>query len=334
MKKIELLILGLHDVKNFLNMKEVIREIQKVFESHGRKSVVLSDPIKIVLPLEPSINGHFVAMPAYIDFGQESVAGVKWISTFPDNPKKHGLLTSSAIVIINDPWTGVPVCMLEASLLTAYRTAASTAVGALYLAKRNSRVVGIIGASFQGRYQLLALAETFHLEECKLFDLDKRAAETYQSEMGAQLPGLKIKICDSYEEVTSGSDIVVTATTSSYPFFEGQWCEKGMLLVSIAAGPELKIEVLKRANKIVVDTLNGCMHLGGLAPYFKSGRLKEEDIYSELGEIVVGRKKGREDDEDMILYVHSGIGTEDVAIARKIYQLAKSQGKGTMLYLT
>ncbi|MFX0198672.1 MAG: ornithine cyclodeaminase family protein [Candidatus Hodarchaeota archaeon] len=333
MKKLEVLFLGQDEVKNFLNMKQVIAEIRKVFESHGRESFVLPDPIKILLPLEPSINGHFVAMPAYIDLNQKSVAGVKWISTFPDNPKKHGLRTSSAVVIINDPWTGVPVCLMEASLLTAYRTGASTAVGASYLAKKDSHVIAIIGASFQGRYQMLALAEIFSLNECRVFDIDNKAAGIFRSEMLERLPGTEIKICESYEEAISGSDIVVTVTTASSPFFEGRWCEQGMLLVSMAAGPELKPEVLDRADKIVVDTISGCMHLGELAPYFESGQLKERDIYSDLGRIVVGKKKGRENEDEIILYVHSGVGTEDVAVARKIYELAKAHGKGTMLSL-
>lgn len=333
MKKLEVLFLGRNQVRSFLNMKQVIAEIRKVFESHGRGSVVLPDPTKTVLPLEPSINGHLVAMPAYIDLKQESVAGVKWISTFPDNPKQHGLPTSSAIVIINDPWTGIPVCLMEASLLTAYRTSAATAVGASYLAKKDSHVIGIIGASFQGRYQLLALAEIFNLNECRVFDVDKMAAETYRSEMLERLPGTGIKICGSYEETISGSDIVVTATTAPSPFFEGRWCEEGMLLVSIAARPELKPEVLDRADKIVVDTINGCMHQGALALYFDSGQLEETDIYSELGQIVVGEKKGREDEKEIILYVPIGVGTEDIAVARKIYELAKAQGKGMMLSL-
>ena len=333
MHKLEILFLGQKDVKNFLDMQQVIPKIKKVFENHGRASVILSDPVKIVLPLEPSINGHFVGMPAFIDLKEKSVAGVKWIGTFPDNPKQHGLPPSSAILIINDTRTGVPVCFMEASLLTAYRTGASTAVGASFLAKKDSHTIGIIGASFQGRYQLLALAEIFNLNECKVFDINKNAAETYRSEMLEQLSCTEIKICRSCEEVVSGSDIVVTATTSPFPFFEGQWCEKGMLLVSIAAKSELKPEVLDRADKIVVDTISGCMHQGALVPYFKSGLLKEKDIYSELGQIVVGEKKGRENEKEIILYVPIGVGTEDIAVAMKVYELAKAQGKGTMLSL-
>ncbi len=335
MKKLEVLFLGRDEVMHFLNMGQVISEIEKVFEGHGKKSVVLSNPSKIVLPLEPSINGHFVALPAYIDLKQESAAGIKWISTFPGNPKQHGLHTSSAIVILNDPNTGFPVCLMEALFLTAYRTGAATAVGASRLANKDSHVIGLIGASFQGRHQLLALAEKFNLYECRVYDIDPKASETYRAEMLGKLPGMEIKICRSYEEAVSGSDIVVTATTylPPTPFFEGAWCKEGMLLVSIAAGPELKPEVLSKANKIVVDTIDGCMHQGALFPYFKSGQLKEKDIYSELGQIVVGEKKGRENEDEFILYVPIGVGTEDVAVASMVYKLAKAQGKGEMLSL-
>ena len=105
------------------------------------------------------------------------------------------------------------------------------------------------------------------------------------------------------------------------------------MVVSIAAGSELKLEVLNKANKIVVDTIDGCMHQGALFPYFKSGQLKEEDIYSELGQIVIGKKKGRENEDEFILYVPIGVGTEDVAVASMVYKLAKAQGKGKMLSL-
>jgi ornithine cyclodeaminase/alanine dehydrogenase-like protein (mu-crystallin family) len=335
MGKLEVLFLGQSEVIDFLNMKQMISEIEKVFEAHGKGSVVLPNPVKSLLALEPTINGHFVAMPAYVDLEQGSSAGVKWISTFPDNPKRHGLSTSSAIVIINDPRTGIPVSLMEASLITAYRTGAATAVGALYLANKDSHVLGIIGASFQGRYQLLALAEIFDLKECKVYDIDETAAVTYKSEMARQLPSINILICKSYEEAVEESDIVVIATASLTvsPFFEARWCKKGMLLISITAKSELKSDVLDKVDKIVVDTIDGCMHQGALHPYFLRGRLKEKDIYSEIGQITVGEKKGRENEEEFILYVPMGVGTEDIAIAEKIYELAKQKGKGTMLSL-
>jgi ornithine cyclodeaminase/alanine dehydrogenase-like protein (mu-crystallin family) len=106
-----------------------------------------------------------------------------------------------------------------------------------------------------------------------------------------------------------------------------------MLLTSITAKSELKPEVLDKADKIVVDTIDGCMHQGALYPYFRSGRLKEKDIYCEIGQIVVGEKKGRENEDEIILYVPMGVGTEDIAAARKIYEIAKQKGWGTMLSL-
>jgi ornithine cyclodeaminase/alanine dehydrogenase-like protein (mu-crystallin family) len=335
MGKLEVLFLGQREVLSVLNMKQMISEIEKVFEGHGKGSVVLPNPIKSLLALEPTINGHFVAMPAYLDLEHGAAAGVKWISTFPDNPKRHGLSTSSAIVILNDPRTGIPVCLMEASFITAYRTGAATAVGALHLANKDSHVLGIIGASFQGRYQLLALAEMFDLKECKVYDIDQNAAAAYKSEMMRQLPSIKVHICKSYEEAVQESDIVVIATASLTlsPFFEGRWCKKGMLLISITAKSELKPEVLDKADKIVVDTIDGCMHQGALYPHFKSGRLKERDIYCEIGQIVVGEKKGRETEDEIILYVPMGVGTEDIAVAKKIYEIAKQKGWGTMLSL-
>jgi ornithine cyclodeaminase/alanine dehydrogenase-like protein (mu-crystallin family) len=335
MGKLEVLFLGQREVLGALNMKQVISEIEKVFKGHGTGSVVLPNPVKSLLALEPTINGHFVAMPAYLDLEQGAAAGVKWISTFPDNPKRHGLTTSSAVVILNDTRTGIPVSLMEASLITAYRTGAAAAVGALYLANKDSRVLGLIGASFQGRYQLLALAEVFDLKECKVYDIDENAAATYKSEMERQLPSVKVHICKSYEEAVEESEIVVIATASltPAPFFEGRWWKKGVLLISITAKSELKPEVLDMADKIVVDTIDGCMHQGALYPYFKSGRLKERDIYSEIGQIVVGKKKGREKGDKFILYVPIGVGTEDIAVAKRIYEIAKQKGWGTMLSL-
>lgn len=335
MGKLEVLFLGQREIIDFLNMRQMISEIEKVFEGHGKGLVVLPNPVKSLLALEPTINGHFVAMPAYVDLEGGPSAGVKWISTFPDNPKRHGLNSSSAIVILNDPRTGIPVSLMEASLITAYRTGAATAVGALYLANRESHVLGIIGASFQGRYQLLALAETFDLKECKIYDIDENAAATYKSEMAKQLPSIKIHICKSYEEAVAESDIVVIATASltPSPFFEGRWCKKGMLLISITAKSELKPEVLDKADKIVVDTIDGCMHQGALYPFFIEGCLKEKDIYCEIGQIAVGKKKGRENRDEFIIYVPMGVGTEDIAVAGKIYKMAKQKGKGIMLSL-
>ena len=328
-ESIEFLYLSKKDIeKTDIDMKTTIRVIEDVFRAHYERKVKL--PTKIQLYVEKCPDSYFMAMPAYLEY--LDVCGMKWISGYAHNPKKHNLPASIGTIVLNDAKTGVPIAVMDGTLITALRTGAVTAVGSRYLAKDGSQSIGIVGASVQGRYQLIALNEVFEIKEVKIFDTNNDATRRYLEEMTRKLK-LNIKAVGSYEELVKGTDIVVTAARTTEPYFHGKLIipNSGVFISAVTGG--FFPNVLKKIDKIVCDEWEHWKHLEWLSDFYKQGLINEKDIYAELGEIVAGKKPGRETNEEVILFAHMGMATEDVALAYKIYQLARNKGLGRKLEL-
>jgi len=321
------LLLSQKNLTELLNMKDTISTVENVFKAHGEGKVVM--PPKLTLDLGesgnwPGYNAFMNAMPAYI--GTVDIAGLKWAGGFWENPKR-GLSSIMAIIVLIDPKTGVPLVVMEGSYITALRTGAATAVGAKYLAKRNSSVVGMIGAGTQAEYNLEALNELFNIEEVRVSSRSKESALRYANKMHKKL-GLNLKQMDTAREAVKGADIVVTATTSKQPILKQEWIQPGTFIAAIGSYQEVDDDVAKKADKIVVDNLEQVKHRGSLRIMFDKGILTADDTYAELGEIVAGKKRGRETDREVILLVPIGMGSEDVAVAYLAYKRAKEKKMG------
>lgn len=324
MKKIEMLFLSLKDVQSAgLTMRESIEIMEKVFQAHGKGKVTM--PAKISLDFDGGRIGFKNAMPAYVR--AIGAAGIKWAGGFWNNPKKYGLPSISAIIILDDVKTGFPIAIMEGSWITAMRTGAVTAVGAKYLARKDSNIIGIVGAGVQGRYQLMALNELFNIKKVKIADKSKEAGEAYAKEMNKKL-GLNIRYVQNVEEAVRDSDVLVTATTSHKPFVKSEWLKEGNFTCAIGSYREIEDDVVLKADKVVVDNLEQCMHRGNLSEMFERCIITEKGIYAELGEIVACRKKGRVSNSERTLLVPIGMGSEDIATASRIYQIAIKKGLG------
>lgn len=321
------LLLSHKDLIELLNMKDAISTVESVFRAHGENKVVM--PPKITLDLGelgswPGYNAFINAMPAYI--GTLDVAGMKWAGGFWENWKKS-LPSVMGIIILINPKTGVPLAVMDGAYITALRTGAATAVGAKYLAVKDSSIIGLIGAGTQARFQLKALHELFNIREVRVFSRPVESAMRYVDEMHDEL-GLNLKKMDTVKEAVKGADIIVTATTSKKPFLTPEWLKLGSLTVAIGSYQEVRDEVPKRADKIVVDNLEQVKHRGSIRSMFERGYLTEKDIYGELGEIVAGKKRGRETDNEIILFVPIGMGSEDVGMAYLAFERAEKKGLG------
>jgi len=327
----EIVVLSQEDVIKIIpSMKEIVETIEEVFRAHGENRAVL--PSKTYLNLHEAYRGHFTALPAYIETSTISAAGIKWLSNFDNNIEKYNLPAIMATIALNDPITGRLKAIVDGTLLTGIRTGAATAAGAKYLARKDSDIVAIIGASFQGRYQLMALNEAFNINQVRVYDIIKGTCRKYVKEMTEKLK-LDIREANSSKDAVKEADIIVTATRTPEPFFDKTWCEPGMLIVSIGSMPELRSNILQSLSKIVIDSIDGCKHLGSLSPFFSQGLLTEQNIYATIGEIVSNKKAGRETDTEIILYVPMGMGTEDVATAYKIYEIALDKDVGQRVHL-
>lgn len=328
-EEVEILYLSEKDVElTGLGVKETIEIIKKVFRAHGQGNAIV--PAKITLDM--SITGKYSssgnAMPAYV--GSLKIAGIKWVGTNWSNPQRHNLPSLFATIILTDPTTFASVAIIGGRWITAMRTGAVTAVATNYLARKNSEIVCILGAGYQGKHQLLALNEVLKIKEVRIADIIREAREKYAEEMSQKL-GLIVKPAEDIKEAVKGADVIVAATTADKPLVKYEWIKKGCFICAIGSYQELDYRVTKSMNKIVVDHLKQTMHRGELSKWFAKGLLSERDVYAELGDIVAGKKPGRESDIENILCVPIGMGSEDVAAAYRVYQLAKEKGVGQKL---
>ncbi|MFC1995483.1 ornithine cyclodeaminase family protein [Chloroflexota bacterium] len=175
-----MLILGKRKVAELLSMGEALKAVESAFKLEADGKAIV--PPKLFLDL-PVYHGDFRAMPAYIN----GSAGIKWVSAYPDN-WRHNLPSVMATIILCDPDTGRPLAITDGTYITSMRTGAAGGTAVKYLARRNSSVIGIIGAGTQARAQLLAIGEVLpRIKEVKVFDQRRQASQKYAEEMGAKL---------------------------------------------------------------------------------------------------------------------------------------------------
>jgi alanine dehydrogenase len=314
------------DVESILDMKGALEAVESGFREMGLGQIEM--PPRVYLHFE-KYNGVLIAMPAYIK-GLDA-AGVKIVTVHSENPAKYKLPSVIATIILNDPTRGTPLAIMDGTYITALRTGGAGACGAKYLSRKDSKVAAIIGLGVQGRSQLMGLCEVRDIEKAKVFDAVPAAKRRYAEEMSAKM-GLDIEVADSVEAAMKDADIVVTCTPSPKPILRGEWIEKGTHVSAIgadtAAKRELDSSVFKRVDKVVVDFTPQALIVGDFAAPISEGVIKQEDIYAELGEIVVGKKRGRERSDEVTLFKATGMAIQDVGTAFKVYNMAKQRGIG------
>ena len=295
------------------------------------------DPPKSVLrwsedPEMESVRGRINFLSAYLG-GDIDAVGMKWIGSFPAN-RDLGIPRATALIILNDPTTGVPVALMEGSIISAVRTGAMTGIAARYLARSDTSSVGIIGTGVQSRAQLLALCAVLeHIREVKVYNRTRAAAIRFATEMETRT-GKSITVVDSPEEAVRGLDLALVATTAHEPLMKGAWLSPGMLSIQFS-GNECDFEVVRRAEKIVCDQWETVKHRGITTPavMHRLGLLEDGQIHADLGEIVTGKKAGRETPDELIHFAAIGLGVNDVAVASMVFQTAMEMGIGTPLSL-
>ena len=320
------LLLSKDDLQKVLDIKVALATTKEVFRAHGNNEVVM--PAKVTLDLGesdawPHYNAYVNSMPAYV--GPFDIAGIKFAGGFWDNPRK-GLASIMGMIMLIDPRTGIPLAIMEGSLITGLRTGAATAIGLEYLASDNA-IVGLLGSGVQARFIVEALNELLKIKELKINDKIGERARELEVYSRQQL-GVNATVVSNGEQAVENSDIIITATTSKQPVVTSRKLKKGATIAAIGSYREIDESVVKMADKIVVDSLEQTKHRGTLKDFFDKGVIGERQIYAEIGEIMVGKKKGRESDEELILYQPIGMGSEDVALGKVAFDLASKESLG------
>ena len=321
-------ILNMNELKQILTMSDVLNLVEKAFEERGLHQVQM--PPKPYLFFN-KFDGDLRVMPAYLETLNE--AGVKMVNVHTTNPSKYNLPTVIATIVLFDPETGIPVCIMDGTHITAMRTAAASGIATKYLAKKDARVVAIIGAGYQAPFQLEALKEVMKIESVRIFSIIEKEAEEL-AQMAKAKMGLEAQKVNSARDAVVGSDVVVTVTPVREPVVKEEWVKAGMHVNAIGADApgkeELETSILSRA-KIVIDDWEQASHSGEINVACSNRIITRNNIYAEIGEIVVGDKRGRVSDDEITVFDSTGLAIQDVITAFHAYRIAEEKGMGMEL---
>lgn len=324
MKKVEFLYLSQKDVVAVgLTMKDAISIVEAVLTEHALQ--------KFENPPKPGIHtleGAFIhAMPGFLP--RKKAAGMKWVSGYSDN-YQYDLPSIMGLIVLNDIQTGQPLAVMDGGHITALRTAAASAVSAKYLAAEDAACLGIVGTGVQGRFNLLSLTEVLpRIEEIKIYDTSQTVLAEFIT-AAKEHPSLNIVTCSSARDVIEGADVIVTATGHlEERVYREKWVKAGALVLPVhTRGWEQTM--LNQAEKIVVDDWEQINKaLGGSDGYYSP----LPELHAELGEVVVGKKPGRENSTERILNFNFGMAIHDVYMATEVLKRAQAKGIGMMLPL-
>jgi len=323
------LILSASEVLSCLDIDEIFGVVEETFRETGLGRTIL--PPKLFMYFTGEGHNDFMfAGPASVPSAK--AVGVKIVTGYKNNPEKFKLPHILAVMVLTDPENGYPLALFDGTHLTTFRTGAMTAVAAKYLARPDAEILAIIGAGTQGRSAARALSRIFSFREIRIHDIHSPVAEKLGEEMGPLLK-LPILVSSQAKEAVEGADIIVTVTSSEGELVRDEWIKPGSFIASVGSYPELESALPKNVEKLVVDDRTQARYRGELWKGYERGEFADGMIYAELGEIVSGKKKGRETREERTLACLTGVGTLDVAVARRVYERALKRKLGLWVAL-
>jgi ornithine cyclodeaminase/alanine dehydrogenase len=285
------------EVESLLKINECIEAVENAFKMAALGKAMTPGVLAI-----HAQNGGFHTKAGILHLERDYFVA-KTNANFPQNMKLHGLPTIQGVVVVSDASNGRLLALMDSIEITIIRTGAATAVAAKYLARKDASIVSIFGCGNQGKISLRALMHVRAIKTAYVYDIDLSVAQEFVRELGEEL-GISIKVAESISTAVSQSDICITCTTSKKYFIQKENVQPGTFIAAVGSDSEDKQELdplILSSNKVVVDLLVQCEKIGELHHALDLGIMKREQVYSELGEIIAGQKKGRETDDDRAL---------------------------------
>ena len=310
-------------------MATIMEVVEDGLHAHGRREVVL--PPKSHIHLDDRYNGHFNVLVGWS--GPVDTAGVKVVGDYVDN-YRHGLPSEVGLLTLFDPRIGIPKAIMDATDITTHRTGAVTGIGAKYLARKSSKIVGHLGARGSAFSNIESLMQVFDIEEVRITSKRPETRERLADEIRSRL-ALNAVACDSAEDTVRDADIVVEATRleKAAVLIDDAWLKPDCLLVTYGWVMATDPATVQRASKVVVDDWEQCCKGGQLYPMIESGELTRDSLHGEIGEVVAGAVSGREDGDGIIVYWHRGFAISDIMLGSRVLGEAENRGVGTVTTL-
>ncbi len=315
-----------------LDDEEILDAVERSLALQGRGETVNGD--RTHLHPRAGVEGHFNVLRGWLG-ADLNVAGVKTVGDFYDN-YREGRPSEYAVLTLFDPRSGAPVALIEASGITDMRTGAVTAVGAKRLARRDSRILGHIGARGSSYWNVRLLNRLFDFEEIRVHSRRPESRNAFAAQLEEDL-GRPVRVTEDWRSCVEGADIVVEASrlAEPEPLLRTEWISAGTLVVPYGTKSALEDDLTSIMDKIVMDdwTQAGNGPLGALRRHVDLGYLTRDTLHAELGEIVAGSKPGRESDSETILFWHRGMALSDIALGQAMREKAARLGIGQRLRL-
>jgi alanine dehydrogenase len=308
---------------------EILDAVTAGLMAQGRGLTAI--PPRVHLSPGPSCNGHFNVLRGYV--APLALAGVKIVGDYVDNYRR-GLPSEMGLLNLFDPASGQPVAIIDAAGLTDMRTGAVTAIGATHLARKDSRVLGHIGARGTAYWNVRLLDSLFHFDEIRVHSRRPESRADFAAKLAHALHKPVIAT-DDWESCVRGADIVVEASRlrQPEPLLKTEWIKRGALVVPYGTMSAVELSLTDIMDKLVVDDWGQCRTgpFGSLRAHVDAGKLCADTLHAELGEIVAGRKPGRQHDDETILLWHRGLSLSDIALGSAMLQKAQIMGIGQRL---
>jgi len=321
------LLLNKEDVGGLIAMKDVIAAVEEAYKAFSGGQAEQPDYIGIHLPPP---RGEIDFKLGY--YRANEVISMKASSGgFPDNPAAYGLPTNMGTILLFDARTCALTCVMDGSLITGLRTGAAGAVSVKAMARKDAKTVASIGTGIQARLQIRAINEVMTIEEIHAWDHHPETLAKYKADIEREF-GIPVVMAASKKDAVRRADILVTTTRGKGALVEADWVRPGTHIVAIGTDQrgkqELAPEIFRNA-KIVNDSIAQCVAKGETWHPLNAGIITMDQIHGEIGEILLGKKPGRENDDEITIFDSTGMAIQDNTTASRIYRNALEHGVGT-----
>ncbi|MFC2031009.1 ornithine cyclodeaminase family protein [Chloroflexota bacterium] len=321
-----LLIINQDHVRQLLPMDEAISIMAKAFKALGRGEAI--NPLRQVTPL-PEGKGVLVAMPAHL--GAMEAMGLKVISVLPGNEGTEYDSHQGAVLLFETEH-GSLRAIVDASAITAIRTAAVSGLATQLLAREDATELTILGSGVQAQAHLASMRLARKIRRARVWSRTRVHAERF-ADAGSLRHGIPVEAVGSAEDAVRGAEIICTTTASEEPVLRGKWLSPGVHINAVGSSVpfarELDTDAVLR-SRLFVDRRESTVNESGefLIP-LREGALDASHIQGELGEVLLGQNQGRESPEEITLFKSLGLAVQDLAAAHYVYQRALEKGVGT-----
>lgn len=317
------LILTGADILQVLDMDLALQAAATAFRAYGEGRVNMPPKSYLQLP-----KGDFRAMYGALLL-EEMICGLKWVNVHPDNPQR-GLPTVMAKIILNDPETALELADMDGTYITNYRTGAAGGLAAQYLSRPEAAALGVIGAGVQARMQVAAVLKVRPIKQITIYNRTPSRAQALQEELASRYD-VQVTVVAQPQDAVAEKDIIVTATASKTPLVQAEWVNPGTHINAIgadAAGKQELDPAIFAKSRIFIDDYAQARHSGEINLALSQGLVPQENLLGSLGEVVAGKKPGRQDAQEITIFDSTGLVIQDLALGKLVFDVAREKGLG------